>query len=411
MQARKVLIAVVALALALVAMTTIAGAQSTTTTKGGKPSGAPIKVGAFLSQTGALAFNGKEQLNGVQIWADSLGKAQGILGRPVELIVKDDGSNATTAGAAARELLAEDPDFIVGPLPSAVGGAVLPLFNDAKILNLNMGSLTASSDPTTYPFTFNMNALKTTEAQAQYDFLCKLGVTKVGIISPTGPVGDAQVTAANGKVGSAPCAKKLKVVGQERHDPGAPDLTTQVQSLQQSGAQAVLAGEYLAADFNSLYRAMKDIGWTPWVMSNLVTATKDSLGTADPALVNKILPFGCSANIIVPQTKAAKAFDKALKQSGVDDTQHPLAMGGFTAMEVLKAGAEGAGSTDASAVAAWLENNPVPAALWTYKFSPTLHNGVTADQILPCKAGSANDTGYFQLAGTAKELKKKYGSS
>ena len=411
MQARKVLIAVVALAFALVATTTMAGAQSTTTTKGGKLSGDPIKVGALLSQTGVLASSGKPQLDGVNIWVNSLGKTKGILGRPVELIVKDDGSNATTAGAAARELLAENPDFIVGPLPSAVGGAVLPLFNDAKILNLNMGSLTASSDPTTYPFTFNMNALKTTEAQAQYDFLCKLGVTKVGIISPTGPVGDAQVAAANGKVGSAPCAKKLKVVGQERHDPGAPDLTTQVQSLQQSGAEAILAGEYIPTDFNSLYRAMKDISWNPWVASNLVTAAKESIGTADPALVNKILPFGCAANTVVPETKAAKAFDQAVKESGVDTAQHPLAMGGFSALETLKAAAEGAGSTDATAMKAWLEANPVPAALWTYKFSDTLHNGVTADQILPCKAGSANDLGYFQRAGTAKELKKKYGSS
>jgi ABC-type branched-subunit amino acid transport system substrate-binding protein len=410
MQARKVLIAVMAIALALVANATIAGAQSTTTAKGSKPSGEPIKVAVLMSQTGALASSGKPQLEGINIWNDTVGKTEGILGRPVELVVKDDASSAATAGAAARELLAEQPDFIVGPLASAVGGAVLPLFNDAKILNLNMGSLTASSDPTTYPFTFNMNALKTTEAQAQYDYLCKLGVSKVAIISPTGPVGDAQVAAANGKLGSSPCAKKLKLVATERHDPGAPDLTTQVQKVQQSGAEAVLAGEYIPTDFNSLYRAMKDINYTPWVFSNLISGYTESVGTADPTLVNKILPFGCGVNNVVPLSKATKAYDANVKKSGMDITNYSMPQGGYAAMETLKSAAEGANSTDASAVAAWLESNPVPALLWTYKFSPTLHNGVTADQIIPCKAGSSNDQGYWEKAGTAKALKKKYGS-
>jgi branched-chain amino acid transport system substrate-binding protein len=410
MQARKVLIAVMAIALALVATATMAGAQSTTTAKGGKLSGDPIKVAVLLSQTGALASSGKFQVDGVNVWNDTVGKTQGILGRPVELIIKDDASNATTAGAAARELLAENPDFIVGPLASAVGGAVLPLFNDAKVLNLNMGSLTASSDPTTYPFTFNMNALKTTEAQAQFDYVCQMGITKVAIISPTGPVGDAQVAAANGRLGASPCAKKLKLVDTERHDPGAADLTTQVQKVQQAGAEAVMAGEYIPTDFNSLYRAMKDISYTPWVFSNLVSGYSESIGTADPTLVNKILPFGCAVNNLVPLTKATKAFNANVEKSGMDATNYSLLQGGYAAMETLKAAAEGANSTDAGTVAAWLESNPVPAILWNYKFTPTLHNGVTADQIIPCKASSANDQGYYQRAGTAKSLKKKYGS-
>jgi branched-chain amino acid transport system substrate-binding protein len=386
-----------------------ASAQTSTTSASGKLSGTPVKVVAFLEQTGALASIGKNQLAGVQLWVDTIGKTQGILGRPVQLIVKDDGGTAATAGPVAREIVDLKPDLIVGPLPSAVGGAVLPLFNDAKILNINTGSLNTSSDPTTYPFTFNANAMKTTEAQAQYDYLCKLGLTKVGILSPTGPVGDAQVAAAQGRAASAPCSKKLDVLDTQRYDLGAADVSTQVQKLQQQGVEAVMLGSFTATDIASVFRSMKDLGWKPWVFANGSANDKIALATADPALLEKVLPFGGYPNIALPMTKEAKQYKAAMEKANLSTTVMTQSFGGYAAMQIAAAAANGAGSLDPTQMVGWLETHPVQTINYAFKYSPTLHNGITPEEYLPTSVGTADDQGFVKLAPPAAVLKKKVG--
>ena len=77
-------------------------------------------VGVVISQTGALASLAAEYHQGLLLWQDELNKAGGLLGRSVELRVRDDASAAVRAGQLYRELIRDDKaDLLIGPFGSA----------------------------------------------------------------------------------------------------------------------------------------------------------------------------------------------------------------------------------------------------------------------------------------------------
>ena len=57
----------------------------------------PIRIGASLAQTGAYAALGQNQLRGYQLCVKHLNDKGGVLGRKLELVVHDDGSDPATS--------------------------------------------------------------------------------------------------------------------------------------------------------------------------------------------------------------------------------------------------------------------------------------------------------------------------
>jgi branched-chain amino acid transport system substrate-binding protein len=87
----------------------------------------PVRIGFLGGLTGRAADLGESGRNGVQIAVDEINAAGGIDGRPVELIVRDDGQDAATAIAAANELIAGRVQGIVGPMTSSMADVVAPI--------------------------------------------------------------------------------------------------------------------------------------------------------------------------------------------------------------------------------------------------------------------------------------------
>ncbi len=84
----------------------------------------PIKVGELNSYTRLPAFTFPYR-NGWQMALDEINAAGGVLGRPLEVISKDDGGNPGDAVTVASELIArEDVVALFGTLLSNVGLAV-----------------------------------------------------------------------------------------------------------------------------------------------------------------------------------------------------------------------------------------------------------------------------------------------
>lgn len=80
----------------------------------------PILVGAAISQTGAHAELAADYEKGLRLWHEEVSKAGGLLGRPVELRVLDDTSQASRAGQLYARLIRQDrADLLIGPYGSA----------------------------------------------------------------------------------------------------------------------------------------------------------------------------------------------------------------------------------------------------------------------------------------------------
>lgn len=66
---------------------------------------APIRLGLMPPLTGLVEIYGAEILHAAQIACDEINERGGVLGRPLELIIEDDGSLPDTAVPAARRLI------------------------------------------------------------------------------------------------------------------------------------------------------------------------------------------------------------------------------------------------------------------------------------------------------------------
>ena len=80
----------------------------------------PIVVGAVISQSGIYAELAAGYARAIRLWEAQVNAAGGLLGRPVELKLLDDGSDAVRAGALYRQLIRETKaDLLIGPYGSA----------------------------------------------------------------------------------------------------------------------------------------------------------------------------------------------------------------------------------------------------------------------------------------------------
>jgi branched-chain amino acid transport system substrate-binding protein len=83
--------------------------------------GEPIKIGTSLPLTGGRSVNGEKHRKGFILCTEMINEKGGLLGRPVELIVSDNRSDAGTAIAQYERLInVDDVDLIFGTFSSAL---------------------------------------------------------------------------------------------------------------------------------------------------------------------------------------------------------------------------------------------------------------------------------------------------
>jgi branched-chain amino acid transport system substrate-binding protein len=79
----------------------------------------PLKIGASLPLTGEFSEPGKAAQQGYQVWQDTINANGGLLGRKVELVIKDDASNQNTVVSDYNALISQDKvDLLLGTFSS-----------------------------------------------------------------------------------------------------------------------------------------------------------------------------------------------------------------------------------------------------------------------------------------------------
>ncbi len=95
------------------------------------------KIGSEQPLSGAGAAGGKTAVVGLQMAADRINASGGINGRPVELVIADDESSPAVARQKTAKMVQEDNiDIHVGGFLSNICIACMPVWEDAKIVNM-----------------------------------------------------------------------------------------------------------------------------------------------------------------------------------------------------------------------------------------------------------------------------------
>jgi len=86
---------------------------------GGGGADGPITIGTSLPLTGEFSQPGQAAQEGYQIWQQMVNDSGGLLGRDVELVVKDDASNQNTIVADYNALISQEKvDLLLGTFSS-----------------------------------------------------------------------------------------------------------------------------------------------------------------------------------------------------------------------------------------------------------------------------------------------------
>ena len=141
---------------------------------------APIKLGNLNSFTGAIAYAAENNLNGMNLFFDSVGWTVG--GRKIEIIKEDDQFNPQVGLQKAKKLVESDKvDMIVGVQASNVALAVLNYAKQQKAFYIVSGAGTDAITWDRYPYLFRTSIsayqLSTPMANWVYDNLGKEIVT------------------------------------------------------------------------------------------------------------------------------------------------------------------------------------------------------------------------------------------
>jgi branched-chain amino acid transport system substrate-binding protein len=237
---------------------------------------APILVGAVVSQTGALAPLAAEYYKGLLVWQDEVNAAGGLLGRPVELRVLDDGSDAVQAGQLYAELIRDDKaDLLIGPFGSAATLMAKAEAERARRVLINGSGSSQSVHKRASPYVFQTAVPNSAYGTGALELARQAGLASVFIVARDDPasreMGEATRAAAQSQ---GLTAGELAIYGG-----GTLDFSVQVALASAQGAQAWIAfgGVRDAAD---MVRTFKKLGYAP--------ALFFARGAADPKLIELI---------------------------------------------------------------------------------------------------------------------------
>jgi branched-chain amino acid transport system substrate-binding protein len=198
-----------------------------------------IRVGIVTGLTGWGADLGASVKEGVNLAVEEINNNGGLLGKTIEVTYRDDESNPPKGIVAARELIyAKKVDVLLGPSFTTVNFAILPVINEAKILNLTLATGTAIVNPQKNPFTFRSNFHSKIEAEAAINYAVKKkGHQKLAILHDSSGYGKS------GLAEILPLLKKegLTALTIESYNIGDKNMTGQLLKIKQTGATAILA--------------------------------------------------------------------------------------------------------------------------------------------------------------------------
>src|SRR6266851_5884067 len=182
----------------------------------------PIRRGASVAQTGTHAALGQDQLRGYQLCVKHLNDKGGVLGRKLELVVYDDGSDPATAVRLYEKLITQNKvDLVLAPLSNAITDAVADVTEKHKLPMVSTSGGAASIYRKGRKFIFNMNPPAELNLEGLLDLAAKKGLKAVGLVNVDSLFGRAV------RQGAIELAKKkgLQVVFVDAYPQGTTDFS------------------------------------------------------------------------------------------------------------------------------------------------------------------------------------------
>lgn len=275
----------------------------------------PIKIGSILSVTGPAAFLGDPELKTLQMYVDDINKKGGVLGRPLQLVHYDDGSDANKANSFAKRLIDDDKvDVIVGGTTTGSTMSMVPLVERAGVPFISLAGAVVIVEPVK-KWVFKTPHTDRMAAEKVFEDMKKRGIAKVALLSETsgfGQSGRKETEAVAGKYG-------ITLVANETYGPKDTDVSPQLTKIKNApGVQAVFVFG-LGQGPAIVTKNYKQLGITLPLYQSHGVASEEYIKLSGPAAEGVRLP---AAALLVadklpasdPQKPVVVAYTKAFNE-------------------------------------------------------------------------------------------------
>ena len=280
----------------------------------------PIKIGSVLSVTGPAAFLGDPELKTLQMYVEDINKKGGVLGRQLQLVHYDDGSDANKANGFAKRLIDDDKvDVMVGGTTTGATMSMAPLVEKAGVPFVSLAGAVVIIEPVK-KWIFKTPHTDRMAAEKVFEDMKKRGITKVALLSETsgfGQSGRKETEGVAAKYG-------ITLVASETYGPIDTDMSPQLTKIKTTpGVQGVFIfglgqGPAIAT------KNYKQLGITLPLYHAHGVASEEFIKLAGPAAEGVRLP---AAALLVadkldakdPQKPVVTAYTKAFNEKWKTD--------------------------------------------------------------------------------------------
>ncbi|RCX01281.1 ABC transporter substrate-binding protein [Marinomonas foliarum] len=227
----------------------------------------PIKIGLVAALSGQSAKSGEAITRGLTIAIDEINTSGGVLGRPLELIRRDDESNPSKGLLAARELIQREKVAVLfGGLDTPVSMAIVPLANQMKFPFMGVW---AAGTPITKNgakenYVFRVSAVDEIVDEALVKYAIKnYAMKKPGMILINNPWGESNEQGFKAALES----RDIAYTGIERIESSDLDVVPQLTRLREKGTDTLLMVANVAPSAQ-VVKSLERMGWDVPVVSH-----------------------------------------------------------------------------------------------------------------------------------------------
>jgi branched-chain amino acid transport system substrate-binding protein len=346
----------------------------------------PIRMGWIAAVSGMFASNAQAQDWGFRMAVADLNEQGGLLGRKIEIIMRDSAADPSKAVSFAKELVYnENIDVLCGPINSGEALPTLGIVSGAKKLHLIGGSVEELINPVKYPLGFrNLNANGQWIKVGVKFMVEDLKKTRIAIINDNTGYG----VLSRDSVTRSLATHNLKPVYTATVDPNKPDVTDELLKAKEAGADVITEWSNATGFVARLVNARGEQNWNvPIVGHPTILQEQVAKLLTKRSYWDNVYGVGYQHEIVDAQGKLPPGVQAFMDKH--KDTIAPYMAAGLpaflqahAAVTIYAAGLTKAGDTDPFKVKEALESIPViDAPYGKFIYTPTDHNGFQDDGI------------------------------
>jgi len=305
----------------------------------------PIVIGVIVSLSGGLGAVGDHLAKSAQLAAREINAAGGLLGgRPVELVVVDDRTDADQAQRVTEDLLAQGAVGIIGSLGSTATLAIEGLTHEARVPQISCCSTSqevTEAQSRDDRYLFRTAPSDTVQARVLARLVVESACERVAILHIDDRYGSPFAESIRQSLGEEPAVGVVEVVPFEG---GRSNYDAEVQAVATANPDCVALVAF-PDEGGEILRAWNGLGSPPPVLWIGTDGLKDGgfpTAAGDASFVDGVIG---TAPITAPDTPSANAFAETYQ---ITYGAEPGIFGGnqYDATILLALAIEKAGSTD-----------------------------------------------------------------